>query len=130
MPCANEPSLRKWALGGVDEQQHAVHHRQPALDLTTEVGVAGGVDHVDHRHGAVRVVPVHRGVLGEDGDALFLLQVTGVHQTLNGVITAMRQCTRLPEHGIDEGRLTVVDVSDDGDVSKVGLRVHQGIVAV
>ena len=51
----HEAGLRQRALGGVDQQQHAVDHRQPAFDLATEVGVAGGVDDVDHRHAAVGV---------------------------------------------------------------------------
>ena len=33
----------------VDQQQHAVDHRQHALDLAAEVGVAGRVDDVDVR---------------------------------------------------------------------------------
>ena len=36
----DEARLRQRPLGGVDEQQHAVDHRQPALDLAAEVGVA------------------------------------------------------------------------------------------
>ena len=43
----DEARLGQRALGGVDEQHHAVDHRQPALDLAAEVGVAGGVDEVD-----------------------------------------------------------------------------------
>ena len=72
----HEAGLRQWPLRGVDEQQHPVHHGQPALDLAAEVGVTGSVDHIDDRHGPVRVVPVDSGVLGQNGDALFLLQVT------------------------------------------------------
>jgi hypothetical protein len=41
------PRLRQRTFGGVDEQQHAVDHRQRPLDLATEVGVPGGVDQVD-----------------------------------------------------------------------------------
>jgi hypothetical protein len=36
----HEARLRERALGRVDEQQDAVDHRQPALDLAAEVGVA------------------------------------------------------------------------------------------
>ena len=36
----HEAGLRERALGGVDEQQHAVDHRQRPLDLAAEVGVA------------------------------------------------------------------------------------------
>ena len=45
----HEAGLRQRPLGGVDEQQHAVDHRQRPLDLAAEVGVAGRVDDVD-RH--------------------------------------------------------------------------------
>ncbi len=46
----HEAGLRQRTLRGVDEQHDAVDHRQAALDLATEVGVAGGVDDVDdHR---------------------------------------------------------------------------------
>ena len=43
----DEARLRQRALGGVDEQHDAVDHRQPALDLAAEVGVAGRVDEVE-----------------------------------------------------------------------------------
>ena len=49
----HEAGLGERALGGVDEQQHAVDHRQRPLDLAAEVGVARGVDDVD-LHVAVR----------------------------------------------------------------------------
>jgi len=34
------------------------------------------------------------------------------------------QRTGLPQHGVDEGRLAVVDVCDDGDISESGLLTH------
>ena len=43
----HEARLGQRALGGVDQQHHAVDHRQAALDLAAEVGVAGRVDDVD-----------------------------------------------------------------------------------
>ena len=43
----HEARLGQRPLAGVDEQQHAVDHRQPALDLAAEVGVAGRVDDVE-----------------------------------------------------------------------------------
>ena len=75
----HEPGLGQRPLGGIHEEQHTVDHRQPALHLATEVGVPGRVDDVDHDHRSVRVLAVDGGVLRQDGDALFLLEVTGVH---------------------------------------------------
>src|SRR3954453_4792387 len=43
----HEAGLRKRALGGVHQQDDAVDHRQAALDLAAEVGVARGVDDVE-----------------------------------------------------------------------------------
>ena len=43
----HEARLRHRPFGRVDEQEHAVRHRQHALDLAAEVGVAGRVDQVD-----------------------------------------------------------------------------------
>ena len=39
--------LRLWTVGGVDHEQHAVHHFHDALDFTAEIGVAGRIHDVD-----------------------------------------------------------------------------------
>src|SRR6478735_8028093 len=129
----HEAGLGQRALGRVDEQDDTVDHRQAALALTTEVGVAGGVDDVDRDAvgqaavlgGLARVV--HRGVLREDRDALLALEVTGVHRALVDVLV-LAERAGLPEHLVDEGGLAVVDVGDDGDVADVraGLHGHEG----
>ena len=109
----HEPRLRQRALGRVDEQQHAVDHRQAALDLAAEVGVAGRVDDVD-----LHVAVLHGRVLGEDRDALLALEVVRVHDALVDVLV-LAEGARLPEHRVDERRLPVVDVGDDRDVAQV-----------
>src|SRR5256885_4773400 len=58
------------------------------------------------------------GVLGQDGDALLPLQVHRVHDPFGHVLVGP-EGTRLPQHGVDQGRLAVVDVSHDGHVAKV-----------
>ena len=113
----HEPGLRQRALARVHQQHDTVHHGQPALDLATEVGVARGVDHVDGDL-AVRRLAVDRGVLRQDGDALFALELTGVHDAVDE-LGALGKGAGLPEHGIDQGGLAVVDVGDDGDVAQV-----------
>ena len=62
----DEAGLRHRAFDRIDQQQHAVDHRQHALDLAAEVGVAGRVDDVD-----VRALPLDRAVLRQDRDAAF-----------------------------------------------------------
>src|SRR5581483_11717974 len=95
-----------------------VDHGEAALDLAAEVGVAGGVDDVD-----LHVVPLHGRVLGQDGDALLALEVHRVHDALVDVLVGAER-SRLPEHGVDQRRLTVIDVRDDGDVAQVGTYGH------
>ena len=114
-------------LGCVDEEDDTVDHGQCTLDLTTEVGVARGIDNVD-RHAVGGAVLRGRGaavrdrrVLREDRDALLALEVTGVHDTLtrgfDGGVGV--EDVRLPQHGIDQGCLAMIDVGDDGDVANI-----------
>ena len=119
----HEAGLGQRALGSVDEEDDAVDHGQAALDLATEVGVAGGVDDVDGDGLAVggRSVVGHRGVLGQDGDALFALQVAGVHGAVFEVVVR-GEGVGLLEHGVDQGGLAVVNVGDDRDVAQVTAR--------
>ena len=108
----DEARLGQGALGGVDEQDDGVDHGQAALDLAAEVGVAGGVDDVDRE-----AVPLDGGVLGEDGDALFALEVARVHDPV-GELLVGGEGARLAQHLVDERGLSVVDVGDDGDISE------------
>ena len=107
----HEPGLRQRPFGGVDEQQHAVDHRQHALDLAAEVGVARGVDDVDEQ-----VLVVDRGVLGEDRDAALALEVGVVHRALGDPLVRAEDAA-LVQQRVDQRRLAVVDVGDDGDVA-------------
>ena len=116
----HEPRLGERALGGIDEQQHPVDHRQPALHFSAEVGVAGGVDDVE-----LHVAVAHGGVLGEDRDPLLALEVHRVHHPLgDGLVVA--EGARLPQQGVDERRLAVVDVGDDRHIADVGAHCHTG----
>ena len=107
----HEPRLGEGTLRSVHQQENAVDQPQPALDLSAEVCVARGVDDVD-LHAAVR----HRGVLGQDGDALLPLQVVGVHRALLDLLVGPVG-PGLAEEVVHQGGLSVVDVRDDGDVA-------------
>ncbi len=114
----HEAGLRHRPLGRVDEQQHAVDHLEHAFDLAAEIRVAGRVDDVD-----LLVAPEHAGVLGEDGDAALALDGVGVHHEL-ARLRGVAEHAGLAQHRIDQGRLAVVDVSDDRDVTDVGTSAH------
>ena len=107
--------MRLRAVGGVHHQQHAVNHVHDALDLAAEIGVAGGVHDVD----VVNLV-FEGGVLGADGDALFLFQIHGIHQAfVGGFMLVGAESAGLLEQAIHERCLAVVNVRDDGDVPDV-----------
>ena len=125
----HETGLRQRPLGGVDQQQHPVDHGQPALHLTAEIGVPRRVDDVDDGHAAVGVVTVHGGVLGQDRDALFALEVTGIHDAFGRVVPAVGQGAGLPQHRVDQGRLAVVHMGHDGDVTKIHASQSGSLVA-
>ena len=113
----DELGLRHRAFGGVDQQDHAVDHRQDALDLAAEIGVAGGVDDVDVRGHAVGAGPFDRGALGEDGDAALFFEVVRIHRALfDALIVA--EGARLAEKLIDERGLAMIDVGDDRHVAR------------
>ena len=109
----HELGLRQRAFGGVDQHQRAVDHVEDALDLAAEVGVAGRVDDVD-----ARALPFDRSRLGENGDAALALEVVGIHGAFDLALVLAIDAGLLQEP-VDQGRLAVVDVRDDGDVAKI-----------
>ena len=94
----------------------AVDHRQGSLDLAAKVGVAGRIDDVDQMS-----VVLDGRVLGQDRDAALALEVVGVEDAL-GDLLVVAEDVALPQHRVDQGRLAVVDVGDDGDVAAKGIR--------
>ena len=115
----HEAGLRQRPFARVDEQEHAVDHREPALDLAAEVGVTGCVDDVQRD-----VAVPHRGVLREDRDALLALEVVRVHHPFGDVLVGA-EGSRLPQQTVDERGLAVIDVRDDRDVAQIGANGHQ-----
>jgi hypothetical protein len=119
----HEAGLWERSLARVDEQQHAVHHPQGALDFPAEVRVPRRVDDVD-----LCAAVADGGVLRKDRDALLALELHRVHDPLGDVLV-LAERAGLPEHRVDEGRLAVVDVRDDRDVADVVARGHGRRVA-
>ena len=101
------------ALGGVHEQEHPVHHLQDPLHLAPEISVPGGVDDVD-----LDPIVINGSVLGKDSDAAFALQGIGVHHPFLDDLVGTEN-PRLPEHGVNQGGLAMVDMGDDGDVADI-----------
>ena len=107
----DEARLRHRAFDCIDQQQHAVYHRQHALDFAAEVGMAGGVDDVD-----VRAFVGDRTVLGENGDAALFLEVVAVHHAFFDVLVGGERAG-LTQQLVDQRGFAVVNVGDNGEVT-------------
>ena len=119
----HEARLRHHAFGGIDQQQHALHHLQHALDLAAEIGVAGRIDDVE-----LHVAVADRGVLRENRDAALALERIGVEDARRDLL-ALAKDAALLEHGVDQRRLAVIDVCNDGDVADIGACLHETVTA-
>ena len=109
----DELGLRHRALGRVHQDEHAVDHAEHPFHLAAEVRVAGRIDDVD-----AHAAPVDRRALRQDRDAALALDLAAVQRTfLHGLIRPHRAA--LAQQTVDQGRLAVVDVRDDGDVAEV-----------
>ena len=94
------------ALGGVDEQDHALAGGQRPRHLVAEVDVAGRVDEVEDV-----VLPVEADVLDLDRDAPLALEVHRV-EVLGPHVAGVDRAGEL-EDAVGQRRLAVVDVGDD-----------------
>ncbi|KCB28214.1 hypothetical protein L543_2719 [Bordetella hinzii L60] len=108
----HEDGLRHRAFHRVDQQQHAIDHGQHALDLAAEVGVSRGVDDVD-----VGALVLDGAILGQNRDAAFFFQVVRVHDPFSDRLV-LAEGAGLAQQLVDQGRLAVVHVGDDGDVAQ------------
>src|SRR5207344_2073669 len=109
----HESRLWQRTFRRIDQQDDAIDHRQAPLDLATEIRVTGRVNDVDRDLVARRAGVVDGRVLGEDGDAFLALEVHRVHDPfadITGLGLMLGEYSGLPEHGIDQGRLPVVNM--------------------
>ena len=114
--------LRQRALRGVDEEQHRVDHQQAALHLAAEVGVAGRVHDVQ-AHAAV-LMPVCLAMI-----VMPFSRSRSIESITRSATTWLtRNDARLAQHRVDERRLAVVDVGDDGEVAQVVANLARGSV--
>src|SRR5206468_9311641 len=67
-----------------------------------------------------QVFVVDRGVLGEDGHATLALELVAVERALDHALVGAKYAT-LVQHRVNQRRLAVVDVRDDGDVAAEGI---------
>ena len=109
--------LRHRAFDGVDQQQNRVDHRQNALDLAAEVGMAGRIDDVDEE-----IAPPDCCILRNNGDAPLFFQIVGIHHP-DRQSGGPAERAGLVEELVHKGRLAMIDMGDDGDIAKAEGRV-------
>ena len=73
--------------------------------------MAGGVDDID-----ARAAVFDGAVLRQNGDTALFLDVVRVHDPLAHFFMG-GECAGLLQQAVDQGRLAMVDVRDDGDVA-------------
>ena len=109
----DELGLRHGTLCRIHQDEHAVDHSEHPFHLAAEIRVAGGVNDVD-----AHAAPVDRRTLRQDRDAALALNFTAVQRALpHGLVCP--HGAALAQQTVDQGRLAVVDMCDDGDVAEV-----------
>ena len=76
--------------------------------------------------GGQRAGVLHRGVLGEDGDALLAFQIVGIHHTVRDFLTLVEH-VGLGQHRVDQGGLTVIDVCHNRYISDIAANRHRNL---
>ena len=110
--------LRQRPFSRVHQQDRAGSHGERALHFAAKVGVARGVNDID-----LDPFPVDGAVLGGNGDAAFAFQIHFVHHAVVNLLVGAEHAALL-EQTVHEGGLAVVNVGDNGDVTKGFIVLH------
>ncbi|GKT92279.1 hypothetical protein Ct61P_10129 [Colletotrichum tofieldiae] len=109
---------------GAQDHDGAVEDTQSSLDLDGEVDVAGSIDDVDvvgFLFSVFRLLPVSERGGRLDGDALFSLEIHGVHLGADRVLAAdlvdRLDAARVEQNSLRGRRLSAVNVGRDTDVA-------------
>jgi hypothetical protein len=104
----HKAGLRHGTVGGIHQQQHAVHHVHHPLHFAAKIGVPGRIHNVDLDLLVGLGIPdVDGGVLRQDGDAPLALQIVGVHDPY-GDLLVLAEDARLAQQPIHQRGLAMV----------------------
>ena len=107
----NKARLRHTALSRIHEQQHAVDHFQHTFHFAAKVGVARGINNINFY-----TVIIRCGILCQNRDTAFTLDITGVHDTFCHLLIFAER-TGLLQHLVYQGSFAVVNVRNNGNIS-------------
>jgi len=106
-----EARLRHGPFDGIDKQQDTINHAKHALHFTAKVRVTRCIHDVD-----VHALVINGQILGQNRDTPFLFEIVRVHDAFDNVLVR-RKTPCLLQQLVDQCRLTVVDVSNNRDVT-------------
>ena len=109
----NELGLGHNTFESINYKNRTINHLQDTLNFATEVSMARSIDDVD-----LGVAIGYCGILGQDGDSTFTLDVVGIHDTVLDVLV-LTEYTALFKEFIYESCLTVIDVCNNCNVTNV-----------
>ena len=115
LKCAlkNEAGLGHRSFRRVDEKNYTVYHFENSLNFTAKVRVTWGVDYV-----YLGILIVNGGVFCKYGNSALTLKVARVHNSGYGFLIFTVD-SALFEHFVNKGGLSVVNVSNNCDISKI-----------
>ena len=105
--------LRKRSLTGIDQQNGPIDHIQAAFNLTAEIRMPGRINDID-----LDVVVPYGRILRHDGNPPLPFEIHRVHHPLCDLLI-LPEGASLLEHGINEGRFTMINVGNDNNISYV-----------
>ena len=108
----NEARLWHRAINGIDQEENSIHDEHHALNFTTEVGVARGINNID-----LDTCIMDGSVLGDNGNSTLTLLIHTVHDALSDFLVIPEGASLL-EHAVQQGRFPVVNVGNDGDIAE------------
>ncbi len=111
--------LRLHPLRRIHHQKRPLAGSQRTGDLISEVNVSRGIDQIEHVIAAVARGVVHPHGLGFDGDPPLPFEFHVVEKLRLRI--AGGDGPRALEQPVGKGRLPMIDVGDDGEVSEVGI---------
>ena len=109
--------LRLDALARIDDQQRTLAGGERAVNLVSEVDVAGRVDQIEHIVLAVACPVIKANGLCLDGDAALALDVHGIEHLL--LHFARFQPAGELNQPVGKRGLAVVDMRDDGEIADI-----------
>src|SRR3972149_5228429 len=115
----HKSGLRHRAIHSVDDQEASIGHVEHPFHLATKIGMAWGIYDVD----LYPLISDSR-ILGQNGNALFPLQLITVEDEVANLLVLAKDMALL-EHGIHQGGLAMVNVSNDSNVSYVLCHVSE-----